>query len=235
MNPASQLAIAPGIFADARRALWLPEFRAVAVADLHIGYAWAHRTAGNLMPVACGEPTGESLLALVRDLGAACVVLVGDVVHGTVDSVEWLEGFTRWYGQLTAVADVVWVEGNHDRGSRIRLPGERVRSHRLGPCVFSHGHLSAEESGAYLVLGHHHPGVVLGDGIASRVRCPAFAVGPGWIVLPAFSPWVAGGTEPKVSPNRLAPETARIAIVGAKLLRIPEGVDPRGAAGTRRR
>ena len=60
----SRLEISAGIWLDHRRAVYLEEERILCVADLHLGYAWAHRFSGQLMPLR-GE---EDLLARLSDL-----------------------------------------------------------------------------------------------------------------------------------------------------------------------
>ena len=75
---------APGMWLDARRALWIPEARLLAVADLHLGYAWAHRHAGQLMPITARDTTAERLRALVEDYKPQRLVLLGDIVHRAV-------------------------------------------------------------------------------------------------------------------------------------------------------
>ena len=47
----SQFQATPGFVFDSRRAAWFPNERVLAVADLHLGYAWAHRLSGQLMPI----------------------------------------------------------------------------------------------------------------------------------------------------------------------------------------
>src|ERR1043166_5268414 len=56
-----------GVIFDARRAVYFRDHRLLAVADLHLGYAWSHRAQGQLMPVATKDSALDRLRALVTD------------------------------------------------------------------------------------------------------------------------------------------------------------------------
>ena len=86
---------------------------------------------------------------------------------------------------------VLVLEGNHDVGF---APSIKRRSHTSIPLprtctvagwTIAHGHQPFD--GAQKISGHHHP-VFRWQGIAA----PCFLVGPGRIVLPAFSSNAAG-------------------------------------------
>lgn len=80
-------------------------------------------------------------------------------------------------------------------------------------------------AGGFLITGHEHPALELGDGVATRLRCPCFLVGPGRLMLPAFSGWAAGvivGRQPFMSRSaREARWSTAVAILGERLLRLP--------------
>lgn len=44
--PGDSLEIVPGVMADARRALWLPEVSGLVISDTHFGHAWVERARG---------------------------------------------------------------------------------------------------------------------------------------------------------------------------------------------
>ena len=60
--------ISAGIWLDHRRAVYLEAERILCVADLHLGYAWAHRFSGQLMPL-----RGEEDLLCIFNLGDKAV------------------------------------------------------------------------------------------------------------------------------------------------------------------
>jgi uncharacterized protein len=231
----SRYELAPGLWLDARRALWLAEARLLAIADLHLGYAWAHRHGGQLMPVSAADDTPERLRALVADYDPATVVLAGDIVHRAVP-VEPLKGALKNLVQcLPAGVNLTVIAGNHDRDIE-RLAGMggglAPRSHLVtNGCVFVHGDAGsietarsaidrAREQSGWIVMGHEHPSVMLGDGVATWQKYPCFLVCEGLIVLPAFSQWAAGNSrDDYMSPLlECAKVKAKIAILGNRLV-----------------
>lgn len=233
---AERLEILPGVRLDARRAAWLADHRALLLADLHLGYAWVERQRGRLFPL-IRDDVAARLASLVADYQPAVVALLGDVLHARV-------GLDAVRAELDAVlaavpdaAELVWIAGNHDRGHG-RLPAWRggplllVEEHVLGPHVFTHGDaatwagLSARlGDGGMVFMGHEHPAVRLGDGVATGVKAPAFLVGERLVVLPAFSDWAAGVTVGDAPPlSRLlagAGPMQAVAILGKRLLPLP--------------
>jgi putative SbcD/Mre11-related phosphoesterase len=198
--------LAPGLHLDARRILWMPEERALVAADLHLGYAWAHRHAGQLMPVTAPDDAVERLAALAAEFSARQVVLLGDIVHRAVPVPSLREELAMLAARL-AGRRVRWIVGNHDRDLETLLPEVMLESeitlgaHRLthgaeetAPPHASHAsHAShAGQAGGWLVIGHEHPAIHLHDGIATGVKVPCFLAGARVLILPAFSQWAAG-------------------------------------------
>jgi putative SbcD/Mre11-related phosphoesterase len=204
----SRLELEPGLWLDAARALWLAEPQVLVVADLHLGYAWAHRADGQLLPITAAEDTTERLLALLNRYPARELVLLGDLVHRAVE-VPALYTELRWLalnvGERTRLR---LVGGNHDRhlASTLAAAGLTLEiddSVTVGPHLLLHGDNQNESSatghlqecsqrGGRVIIGHEHPAITLSGGVASNVKCPCFLAAPGVLVLPAFSAWAAG-------------------------------------------
>ncbi len=182
---------------DARKAVWLPKERTLAVADLLLGQAGGE---GEL-----NDETVAQLLALVADYQPEKVVLLGDtlapqaegealtarlkallaalreragvvLVHenptsqqsATLKAAEWLAGFQKQ-----------WHAGKH-----LLYHGEAALPGQVGQLLAS----VAEEEGR-LIIGYEQPALSLGDGVATRSLCPCFLLGRHLLVLPAFSPF----------------------------------------------
>lgn len=236
MSESSRLEVHPGVWLDARRAVWLEVGRALLLADLHLGYAWVERQRGRLFPLV-EDDVAARLAALVADYRPAVVALLGDVLHARVA----LEAVRAELDTVLAVVppttELVWLAGNHDRGC---APGPLWRGnvlemrelHDLCGHVFTHGDCgswvelqSRLGHGGLVFMGHEHPAVRLGDGVATDVKAPAFLVGDRLVVLPAFSQWAGGVTWGEGPPlSRLAAEAGplrRVAILGRRLLSLP--------------
>lgn len=242
-TPHSTLEISPGLWLDARRAVWLAEFRTLAVADLHLGYVWAHRAAGQMLPLGLRDDTLDRLAALIADYAPERVALLGDIVHQAVPLAPLEAELTRLRDEIGTTTALHWLAGNHDRrlakllgklGGGIALE----REFALGPHRLAHGDgfsesdaasrlTAVQADGGRWFIGHEHPAVKLGDGLATNVRCPCFLVAPALIVLPAFSSWAAGspiGPGEGLSALTQATQfTHRVAIAARKLLPLEAG------------
>jgi len=227
---------APGLILDARGAVFLEQESALAIADLHLGYAWTHRARGQIMPVSVPDTTLPRVRSLLDDYRPRIIVLLGDIIHGELLDVQHHGEMRAILAGLREQVAVTLIAGNHDR-ELARLLGEPIpREARIGPHLLLHGDLPDDETaathlasvratGGYVLMGHEHPSITMGDGVAHRSRVSCFLAGENLLVLPAFSQWAAGSNirvHRFLSPlPRLAPPTHAFAILAGKLLPVP--------------
>jgi putative SbcD/Mre11-related phosphoesterase len=236
----SRLELEPGLWLDARGAVWLERESVLAVADLHLGYAWAHRYEGNLLPLRAPDETVSRLLALVESYAPADLVLLGDIVHGTVPVPALKDDLCELFERLSDKTTLRLIVGNHD-AQLVKLLGTcgieavAMREFRAGPHLLLHGEgtddrLAAEQlattgaRGGRVIIGHEHPALQLSDGVATSAKCPCFVFSSNLLVLPAFSPWSAG-TNVRThkfmsSLARRCPMEGAVAIAAGKLLSV---------------
>jgi len=211
--------VANGIWLDHRHALVNPALGWIAIADLHYGYELRRRREGHLTPD-WGRATLEArLTSLLHDHQPATLILVGDIMDGAASVSETLDFLDRL---RLSVDRLIPIAGNHDR-TTLRRDSAFVSQHHADGFFFHHGHEplpAGLPSGTTVITGHHHPAVALRDGAGLRLKLPALIrehlPSPNleqWI-LPAFSPWAAGGEyqspHPRLatwlcSPNRVWP------------------------------
>lgn len=228
------LPLSPSLTADSRRALWLPGHKLLAVADLHLGYVWTHRSRGQLLPVSRQEDTVERLLELQEDYQPERIAILGDIVHGTVALPEIRTELDRLTRELSKRSSLTLLLGNHDQQlerSLTNLPAsvEVRRTLQIGKFLLLHGDSSRAmedvDSSLTLIMGHEHPTLSLGDGITSEARCPCFLYSDRAVVLPAFSYWANGctvGRQPFLSPLLQGVGFSHAcAIFGQRILRVP--------------
>jgi len=210
----SRLKIEPGIWLDARRAIWFEELSILAVADLHIGYNWAHRHSGQLLPLHQPDDTVTRLKELCDFYKPREFLLLGDIVHRALPLPQIEAELQRLLAELTGT-HLRLIAGNHDRFLEKLISAPLETEYVHGKYLFVHGHQTSKRS-ERIVMGHEHPAISVGDGVATSVKCPCFLVSREVIVLPAFSLWAAGGVEMALQ-HRF--EHA-VAILGEKLLPI---------------
>ena len=234
------------VILDVRRAVWLERERVLVISDLHLGYAWAQRYEGQLMPIGAPDDTVSRIDALCREYRPAQLILLGDIVHRALP-VQGIESELR---QLLAAVDQLQVRpafilGNHDRHleklfAKLSFQHQIQRDLAIGRFEFRHGdnpnvtgRASVPSSGGLddlslnnrcLFMGHEHPAISLGDGVSSHMKCPCFLVSDHVIILPAFSRWAAGTSINSAQWNSQVTEaisfSKAIAICNDKLLPI---------------
>ena len=172
----------------AQRAVFLPEWRTLLVADAHIGKAVSFRRLGVPVP---GGTTGETLARLDAALaatGASHVVFLGDLLHSARGKAAATLAEVAAFRARHASTEWTLVRGNHD--SHAGDPPADWGVHcvdgplRLGGLALAH-HPDAL-AGAYVLAGHVHPAAVIAGRARDHLRLPCFHLGPQVGVLPAF-------------------------------------------------
>jgi uncharacterized protein len=239
----SRYQVEPDLWLDARRAAWLPSAGVLIVADLHLGYVWALRKSGQLLPIVNTEEPVSRLADLVQSYQPREVVLLGDIVHWAVDCPGLRAELEMLYQQLNGKVQLRWVAGNHDRKlsqllAECAIPAVLESSLIVGRNLLIHGDTPIENGAeewrvpsftGRIIMGHEHPAIRLGDGASGTVKCPCFLVSPSLLVLPAFSSWAAGSVVKRGSLmsvfTRNQSFTQAVAILGEKLLPVPLSTD----------
>jgi len=160
-------------------ALWLPEHRALLVADLHLGKAQTFRRLGVPVPGGTTRRTLALLDAALADSAARRLVMLGDFLHArqalSPALLDALHDWRRRHARLT----MTLVRGNHDRHAGdppaslgIEPADEPLM---LGPWALCH-HPQAV-AGRHALAGHWHPCVTLNGPGGDRLRLPCFWFG----------------------------------------------------------
>jgi putative SbcD/Mre11-related phosphoesterase len=219
----------------ARRAAYLPDADALALADLHVGRDAASDVA---LPLGEREDLLDRTRALLDRFDPGTVVLAGDLlhVHGSVP-----DGARETLGDITAAirdgdAALHVLRGNHDTmlDSLGLAPEDSVELD--DGTVVAHGHEEPPRGADRYVIGHQHPAVEI-----EGQRHPCFLHGPGQfdgsdvLVLPAFTRLAAGtpvntlGDGAAVSPLLAEPSGYRPVVVSdGEALGFPALGDLRG-------
>ena len=179
---------------DARLARYHRGERWLAVADVHFGYELSQRAAGGLFPLWGMDSVEARLRALLEDYRPGRLIVAGDFVHDRTARVPALALLER-LRTAGGGCEVVLVAGNHDRPA---FTAEETRRFLVTDrFCFHHGDgpPPAEEArgGRIEIIGHHHPAGTLRDGAGLALKLPAFVQTARRWILPAFSPWAAGG------------------------------------------
>lgn len=172
-----------------QRAAYCPASATLLVADVHLGKAASFRRLGLPVPEATTDGTLARLDAAVQATDAACLVILGDLLHApAARSGAPAAAFQRWR-ERHAGLEIVLVEGNHDARAGAVPPdwGVRVEAEPwcIGPWALAH-HPEVLPRAGYRLAGHVHPAVRVGRGVRGGLRLPCFHFSSAGGLLPAF-------------------------------------------------
>lgn len=174
---------------DPSGALWWAERRTLVLADLHLekGSGLAAAGAGLLPPYDTRATLGR-IEMLQRRYRPATTICLGDSFHDGNAGERLGEEDAARLRRLTAAADWIWIEGNHDPHPPQNLGGRVLPEFSVGGLHFRHLPTGAQ---AGEVAGHLHPkAAVRVRGRRLARRC--FVTDGAKLVLPAFGAYAGG-------------------------------------------
>ena len=176
------------ILADISGALFWPERRLLAVADLHLEKGSGFASRGRLLPPYDTAATLLALSAAIQRHDPSVVVCLGDSFHDGEAAVRLGRADRATLSRLTKERDWIWIAGNHDPAPPASLGGRVLGELVLGPLVFRH---IAAATATGEVSGHFHPKAGLNwRGRHLGGRC--FIGDDRRLILPAFGAYAGG-------------------------------------------
>ena len=181
-------------------ALWVPAFRALIAADLHLEKGSAFAMRGQMLPPYDSRATLDRLEAEIAELNPDQVILLGDSFHDARAIARMAPDDRARLDRLAAGRTWLWLEGNHDREALVRdaeaaarLPGAVVGDLRLGALRLTHEPKAPtpQDDRHGEVAGHLHPAARVAA-YGRGVRRPCFVTDGSRIVLPAFGAFTGG-------------------------------------------
>jgi hypothetical protein len=169
---------------DMSGALYVPEFRALIVADLHLEKGTSLARRGVHLPP---YDTRQSLLQLRAALAGAKperLIFLGDSFHDgearqRIDA-EDLAALRA----ITEGVETFWITGNHDPAPPTDVGGIVVEEMALGPVTLRHEPRTLR-TGEAEIAGHLHPAAAV-HARGHRIRCRCFIADERRMILPAF-------------------------------------------------
>jgi DNA ligase-associated metallophosphoesterase len=177
------------LVADPAGALYWPDERLIAVADLHLEKGSAFATHGVLLPPYDTTATLARLARLIELYSPALVVALGDSFHDGGGPARMPEVSRTALTVLQRGRDWLWLAGNHDPDPPHGVGGRVAAELAIGPLTFRHEPSPYPVDGE--VAGHLHPSARVaqrGRGVARR----CFAADAKRMVMPAFGAYAGG-------------------------------------------
>ena len=170
-------------------ALWWESASVLVVSDMHLEKASAYAVRGQMLPPYDTGATLRRVKALLDALKPITVISLGDSFHDRGARERMAGEDVAEVRALTARADWIWIEGNHDPSPPADLGGRTMYELRLGPLVFRHEPARGAARGE--IAGHLHPCArVAGRGRSVRARC--FVSDGERMVMPSYGALTGG-------------------------------------------
>jgi uncharacterized protein len=177
------------LVADPAGALYWPEEKLLAVADLHLEKGSAFAARGVLLPPYDTTATLARLAKLIDYYRPALVVALGDSFHDGGGPARMAEASRASLTALQRGRDWLWLAGNHDPDPPQGVGGRVAAELAIGSLIFRHE--PSPRGGDGEIAGHLHPSARVaqrGRGVARR----CFAADAKRMVMPAFGAYAGG-------------------------------------------
>lgn len=177
------------LVADCEGALYWPQERLLAVADLHLEKGSGFAARGSLLPPYDTHDTLARLSRLIERYAPSAVVALGDNFHdqGGGDRIDSADRASL--SAMQRGREWIWIAGNHDPEPMQGIDGAHAEVLKVGPITFRHEPSGDDAVGE--IGGHLHPvAVVVARGRGVRRRC--FISNGRRMVMPAFGAYAGG-------------------------------------------
>jgi DNA ligase-associated metallophosphoesterase len=169
---------------DLAGALYVPDFAALLVADLHLEKASSLARRGVHLPPYDTRATLEHLSFSLAASRPKRLILLGDSFHDDEAHLRIDPSDIAELVRLTRGIDIIWLAGNHDPSPPKTLGGHHAQEIVLGPLTLRHipGALAGDD---IEIAGHLHPSASLEQrGRSLRRKC--FVGHERRLVMPAY-------------------------------------------------
>jgi uncharacterized protein len=175
---------------DLLGALYVPDFEALLIADLHLEKASSLARRGVHLPPYDTRTTLEALRLSVEWARPRMVVFLGDSFHDGEGASRLDPTDRETLATILDDTDVIWLCGNHDTVPDPCLGGRSGTMLALGPLMLRH-EPSNPLNGQYEIAGHLHPAAALAQR-GRLIRCRCHAGDERRLVMSAYGSFTGG-------------------------------------------
>jgi DNA ligase-associated metallophosphoesterase len=169
---------------DLSGALFVPEFAALLVADLHLEKGTSLARRGVHLPPYDTRESLTQLKAVVDETQPRRLIFLGDSFHDGTARERIDQSDLSLLRSITMTVETVWITGNHDPAPPQDVGGIIVEEMVLGPVTLRHEPKMLRDGEAE-VSGHLHPAAAIhARGQHIRRRC--FIADARRLIMPAF-------------------------------------------------
>jgi len=166
------------------KAIYIKQLSCILLSDLHLGKEAHFRKNGIPLPNNTEQETLWRLGGVIEKFTPKNVFILGDLFHSEYnESWDIFNDFLQNY----LSTKFILVLGNHDI-----LPSFLYKNANLSVCSqysltsFELSHHPLNDSSAFNICGHIHPGVILSGSARQKISLPCFYLQKNRLILPAF-------------------------------------------------
>lgn len=169
------------------KAVWIPSFKTILIADLHFGKAAHFRKSGIPVPEPIHQEDLINLKTIIHSYHPKDIYFLGDLFHSDWNG-QWeiLNSFLKNFNETKFHL----VLGNHDILGAKQYQDSAFVIHEspieLENLILSHEPLSEVPLDRINICGHLHPGIRLVGKARQSIRLSCFYYKPNQLILPAF-------------------------------------------------
>jgi uncharacterized protein len=169
---------------DLSGALFVPEFKVLLVADLHLEKASNMARRGVHLPPYDTRASLTQLEAVISQSRPDQLIFLGDSFHDDEARDRIADADLASLRAISESAATVWITGNHDPHPPTDIGGRIANEVVLGGVTLRHEpkRLGSEE---FEIAGHLHPGAAVSQR-GRHIHCKCFIADDSRLVMPAF-------------------------------------------------
>ncbi len=169
---------------DLSGALYVPDFGALLIADLHLEKGSSLARRGVHLPPYDTRESLRQLSAAIQTVKPQRLIFLGDSFHdgGARERID--QDDLAALRTITSDTETIWITGNHDPHPPTDIGGKIASELVLGPVVLRHEPQSLRP-GLFEIAGHLHPAAAV-EARGHRIRCRCFIADTRRMIMPAF-------------------------------------------------
>ena len=169
---------------DLSGALYVPDFQALLVADLHLEKGTSLARRGVHLPPYDTRQSLHQLSQAIQATKPRRLIFLGDSFHdgGARERIDADD--LAALRAITSNIETLWITGNHDPHPPTDIGGRIANEIALGPVLLRH-EPKALSPDAFEIAGHLHPAAAV-ESRGRHIRCRCFIADDRRLILPAF-------------------------------------------------
>lgn len=169
---------------DLSGALYVPDFRTLLVADLHLEKGTSLARRGVHLPPYDTRESLRQLSTVIEETAPERLIFLGDSFHDGEARLRIDQSDLAMLRSITARSATIWISGNHDPSPPTDVGGTVAAEVALGPITLRHEPRRLGD-GEMEIAGHLHPAASV-ESRGHRIRCRCFIGDGRRLIMPAF-------------------------------------------------